>query len=1176
MNKRLPIPTPKDLDPKARNAFLIVTVIAVVHFVAAVYYLLAAGASGIAQFYTLAFISFVLGMLFVPAAFLSWRGQSTLGIIMVLSILAVTYPPLATLVSGLGLVLGLALMIVGPMTAFQTLPRKSSHIMSFVTLASSIGTGLLDVFGSPARPHLPGILIQVLAGLVVIVIGYFMFRQSRHIFRKVPYKLISTVVIILVVIAGFQILYSNSATKQNLERESEDVLISYYKAYQTKVSTESMAAETLALSIAERADVQELYLSGDREGLYNLLSPLFAQWKDRRIVHLYIENPDGTVFLRVHTPEKFGDDITYRGTANTALKEKRVTSGIEIGPNRLGVRGVAPMFTSNGQFIGLAEVGVDFDEQFLADLKAGIGGDFTMWVSYEAAAVPNLKPADGVPAAPLKELFHYASTNPEILPINPDIYRSVLETGKPAFQVVTRNTSVPTTVYIMPLLGYNDKVLGLLQISEPYTEHIEAQNSALLTVIGVTTGLTLLGLLFIWLFSTRVIIRPLNLLSQFATRQMAGETSARVSVNSEDEFQQLAETFNAMASSVEQERINLESRVAERTSSLVLAAEVGRSVSQVRELHFMLKDATEIIRSQFDLYYAQVYLTDPAQKALILEAGTGTVGAELVSRGHHLPLNTGSINGRAVVEKRSIVISDTSASMTFRPNPLLPNTKSEMAVPLPVGEKVVGVLDLQSEKPGALNQDMLPAFEALAGQLAIAIQNANLLAETEQARAEMEAQARRMVRKNWEDYLDAIHTPEQIGFVFEGSQVFPLSDPTNIQPVVEGNSIQAPIAITGESLGNLIVETDAQDLTPQNTELVNIIARQVAQQIENLRLLESAERYRSEAEQAARRLTHEGWQEYMKFRSASSMGYLYDLNEVRPANNGHEIDESAVALPLKVREQTIGKLSINGLTSDDKDSMELINAVVERLGTHIDSLRQYEQTQSALAQSEKLFDASSRLTQATDLQELVASVVKVLDIPEVNRGLLTSFDYDSEGEIKQLNVIGNWWSGEGTEITPVGTRYSLEVIQAMPMFVSSIPVFFNDTSTDERIDATTMKLVQRLNLRAVAVLPLHLGSRQIGALILEAEKPHTFTTDETRLFASLAPQIATVLENRQQYEKAQHQAKREAMLNVINQKIQGATTVDAVLQIAARELGNALGAPLTIAQLGLKNRSIGN
>jgi len=144
------------------------------------------------------------------------------------------------------------------------------------------------------------------------------------------------------------------------------------------------------------------------------------------------------------------------------------------------------------------------------------------------------------------------------------------------------------------------------------------------------------------------------------------------------------------------------------------------------------------------------------------------------------------------------------------------------------------------------------------------------------------------------------------------------------------------------------------------------------------------------------------------------------------------------------------------------------------------------------------------------------------------------------------------------------------------MFVSPTPVFFNDTFSDERVDATTMDLVKKLNLRAVAVLPLHLGSLQIGALILEAEDPHNFTTDETRLFASLAPQIATILENRQQYEKAQYQAKREATLNIINQKIQSATTVDAVLQIAARELGSALGAPLTIAQLGLKNRSNGN
>src|SRR6185503_8447480 len=107
---------------------------------------------------------------------------------------------------------------------------------------------------------------------------------------------------------------------------------------------------------------------------------------------------------------------------------------------------------------------------------------------------------------------------------------------------------------------------------------------------------------------------------------------------------------------------------------------------------------------------------------------------------------------------------------------------------------------LQSEQANALTQELLPAFEALAGQLAIAIQNANLLAETEQARAEVESQARRLVRKNWEDYLDAINVPEQTGFVFEGSKVMPLSDATDRHPAAEGNSIQTSISITGQSL----------------------------------------------------------------------------------------------------------------------------------------------------------------------------------------------------------------------------------------------------------------------------------------------------------------------------------------------------------------------------------------
>jgi len=181
-----------------------------------------------------------------------------------------------------------------------------------------------------------------------------------------------------------------------------------------------------------------------------------------------------------------------------------------------------------------------------------------------------------------------------------------------------------------------------------------------------------------------------------------------------------------------------------RTRDLALAAEVGRRISMVRDLKALLTEAVELIHARFDLYYTQIYLADAAGTTLVLKTGTGLVGAELARRGYSLPIGPVSLNGLAAAEKRAIIAADTAASPNFLPNPLLPRTRSEMCVPLLVGEKVVGVLDLQSDRPGALTDENLPAFEALAGQLAVAIENAALFADAERARAEIEAQAQQL------------------------------------------------------------------------------------------------------------------------------------------------------------------------------------------------------------------------------------------------------------------------------------------------------------------------------------------------------------------------------------------------------------------------------------------------
>jgi GAF domain-containing protein/HAMP domain-containing protein len=506
-----------------------------------------------------------------------------------------------------------------------------------------------------------------------------------------------------------------------------------------------------------------------------------------------------------------------------------------------------------------------------------------------------------------------------------------------------------------------DKVV-LLQRKAIANDELKAQtlvsrSTFLLILLAVSTVALAAGF---GVFIARSVTLPIGQLTQVANQVIKGDLEARASSDTTDEVGVLSRAFNQMTAQLRDTFQGLEQRVAERTRNLELAAEVGRTVSQVHALDVMLKDAAELIRKQFDLYYVQVYLADASQTNLILQSGTGNVGEQLISRRHSLPLNTNSINGRAAMEKKSVVISDTTASATFKPNPLLPDTRSEMAVPLMLGDKVVGVLDMQSEHAGSLSQENLPAFEALAGQLAIAIQNANLLAEAEQARVEVEAQARRLSRSNWVEYLDAIHKPEETGFVFEQNKIAPL---THEEPAKE-NDLTAPIAVSGETLGKLVVEMEGQSPIAHTDELVNTVARQVSQQIEALRLLESADRFRYEAEQATRRLTHEGWQEYKD--TAQSLGYLYDLNEVRPYSEekARQVQEVALDIPLKVHDEVIGKVVIHGV--QDEESISFANAVAERLGAHIEGLRLSMQTEQALSTTKKLAQREQALRQITN------------------------------------------------------------------------------------------------------------------------------------------------------------------------------------------------------------------
>ena len=374
-----------------------------------------------------------------------------------------------------------------------------------------------------------------------------------------------SIVLLIIVIPTW--IYIRNARQQD-KIESQKKLIALYNDYVEVVTLLEKNAATLSYSFANRPDIQERFYAKDRPGLRVLLEPVFSTLKmDYDIVHLQFHEPNGNVFLRVHDPDRYGDyTFTYRRANAVAIISRQTVAGIEIDPNRLGIQGVSPMF-HKGQFIGLVEVGLNYDLAFLKTLKARTGADYTMWVTQKDAAPAGLGPVDSVPQSPSPEFFYYAGTNPTPLPIPVEVYHTVLHGAEPQIQFVSAGDE-ELAVLVAPMLGYGDRIIGILEISTSRAEALATLQRSQNTTLVVASGLALLALILIWISTRRVVLRPLGHLTAVAHRRLKGDLTARVELLPADEFGQLGHTFNVLTETLDDTLKDQEDTIAERTAQL--------------------------------------------------------------------------------------------------------------------------------------------------------------------------------------------------------------------------------------------------------------------------------------------------------------------------------------------------------------------------------------------------------------------------------------------------------------------------------------------------------------------------------------------------------------------------------------------------------------------------------
>jgi len=317
-----------------------------------------------------------------------------------------------------------------------------------------------------------------------------------------------------------------------------------------------------------------------------------------------------------------------------------------------------------------------------------------------------------------------------------------------------------------------------------------------------------------------------------------------------DTIEQQAEQLTHRASA-------LTSETDERTRAIMMTAEIAQIMTGSREVNAMLKQVASLIVERFQVYHAQIFLIEPGARQARLYAASGAASDELMARNDALPLSVQSVVTRVISRGEAVAVNDTDVDPIHRRNELLPLTRSEIGLPLRVSGQVIGALNIHSVIPNAFKLADIAAFQTIADQMAISIENVRLFERAQRDLADIETLNRQLTGEAWRSYLTGRGGGAPAGYATSDGRIAPINSTDEAESPSGEGTISLPLKIRGETIGLLDVTSRSGEMPDSDTRsMLEAVAERVALALDSTRLGEQAQR-QAEREQILSKISAE-------------------------------------------------------------------------------------------------------------------------------------------------------------------------------------------------------------------------------------------------------------------------------------------------------------------------------